>query len=217
MRLNRAQVQELLWTAAICVLALAAGYLAPTRDCAAAEPPAIAHRYRADLVRSARLSWGLDAPVPVFAAQIHAESAWRPDAVSRVGAEGMAQFMPTTATWWCELNHLSPAECQPRNPTWAMRALTGYDRWLWSRIGEDGACDHMWATLRAYNGGLGHWLAEARKATGPGHAAVDAACGSARRSAAHCPENLAYPRRILQVLQPRYAAWGPGIACGASS
>ena len=30
----------------------------------------------------------------------------------------------------------------------------------------------------------------------------------ARRAALHCRENLAYARRILLVLQPRYASWG---------
>jgi soluble lytic murein transglycosylase-like protein len=178
---------------------------------AVAQVPAAATPYRTDLTRQARLVWGLNAPVAAFAAQIHQESLWRPHAVSRVGARGMAQFMPATARWWCELHRMSATDCQPTNPTWAMRALVGYDRWLWERInlGDDG--DRMWAALRAYNGGLGHWYAEARNATDKRRASIDAACGSARRHVSHCRENLGYPRRILVELQPRYAAWGPRV------
>lgn len=188
---------------------------------AGAQVPAGAQAWRAELTRAAHAQWGLDAPIAAFAAQVHQESGWRPEAVSRVGAQGMAQFMPATAAWWCEANRLSPADCQPRNPRWALRALVGYDRWLWDRLGaaaapyRDGARGpaargaRLWATLRSYNGGLGHWQAESRLAAGPLRSQVDAACGRARRAAVHCPENIGYPRRILIDLQPRYAGWGP--------
>ena len=59
--------------------------------------PAQAERYRALLIREARVVWGMDAPVATFAAQIHQESMWRSDAVSRAGAQGLAQFMPKAA------------------------------------------------------------------------------------------------------------------------
>lgn len=176
--------------------------------------PRNAVRYRSDLVRLARAEWGLDAPVATFAAQVHQESAWKPEAVSRVGARGLAQFMPATASWWCELNKLSPADCQPHNPTWALRSLVGYDKYLFDRTpARYSDRDRMWVALRGYNGGLGHWNAEAR-ATGarePSREQVDAACGKARRAALHCKENLGYPHRILVELQPRYESWGPGL------
>ena len=35
-------------------------------------------------------------PVDIFAAQLHAESGWDPNAVSHAGAQGIAQFMPPT-------------------------------------------------------------------------------------------------------------------------
>lgn len=173
--------------------------------------PPVAHRYRAELVRAAHAHFGLNAPVPVFAAQVHQESAWRHDAVSRVGAQGMAQFMPATARWWCDLHRMSPADCQPSNPTWALRSLVGYNKWLWDRIAIADPSDRMWATLRSYNGGLGHWQAEARNATTKARDDIDAACGSARRHRSHCAENLNYPRRIMLTLQPRYAGWGAGL------
>jgi soluble lytic murein transglycosylase-like protein len=188
----------------LLLLAVGAAGASPT-------PPRAALKHRADLVRTAHQVWGLDAPVAAFAAQVHAESGWNPLAVSRVGARGMAQFMPTTATWWCQVNKLSPLECQPENPAWALRALVGYDRWLYERVVGPSEYDRLWAALRAYNGGLGHWQKEAALAGVPpvkGRDSIDAACGRAKRSPVHCQENLRYPRRILITLQPRYAGWG---------
>jgi Transglycosylase SLT domain len=176
-----------------------------------AQVPPAAHQYRAELTRAAHTQWGLDAPIPAFAAQIHQESGWRADAVSRVGAQGMAQFMPATASWWCSLNRLSAADCQPSNPTWALRSMVGFNRYLYDRTPKRySERDRLWVALRGYNGGLGHWSAEAAS-TGlaqPTLAQVDAACGQARRHRTHCPENLGYPQRILNVLQPRYSGWG---------
>ncbi|MCK9606228.1 MAG: lytic transglycosylase domain-containing protein [Methylomonas sp.] len=196
-------------TVALILLAMLVGSC--TAHAAPAMPHAASH-YRADLTRIAHAEWGLDAPVAVFAAQIHQESAWRPQAVSRVGAVGMAQFMPATARWWCGRLGLAAIECQPTNPHWAMRSLVGYDRWLYARVNGDSEFDLVWAALRSYNGGLGHWLNEARNAGSYQRAAVDRACGSARRAAVHCRENLGYPRRILLTLQPLYTAWGGEVA-----
>ena len=183
----------------------AGGFFTPAH----AQIPAAAAKYRQDLVRAAHNQWGLDAPVAALAAQVHQESGWNPLAVSAVGAKGMAQFMPATANWWCQQNGLSAANCQPSNPTWALRALVGYDKWLHDRVPERFAAhDRLWVALRAYNGGLGHWQAEAKLATQNTREAIDAACGKARRHVSFCAENLGYPARILGKLQPLYGAWG---------
>lgn len=179
---------------------------------AAQEIPRAAVKYRADLTRAAHTTWGLDAPIAVFAAQIHQESGWNPLAVSRVGALGMTQFMPDTAKWWCAKTGTSIIDCQPSNPAWAMRALVGYDRWLFERVAGNSYYDRLWAALRAYNGGLGHWQQEAKVAGSVQREAVDLACGTARRSRQHCPENLGYPQRILDRLQPIYLSWGLGVS-----
>lgn len=197
---------------ALVLMAVGVWLAALTAGSAHAQVPREALKHRAELTRIAHAEWGLDAPVAAFAAQIHQESGWRADAVSRVGAQGMAQFMPATASWWCERLGMSAAACQPTNPTWAMRALVGYDRWLFERVRGATEGDRLWAALRAYNGGLGHWQAEAKSAGSTARAAVDAACGQARRHVSHCAENLGYPRRILLVLQPRYLGWGRGVA-----
>lgn len=216
--------RKLIQIAIMAALLAWGGFFSPAR----AQAPPQAERYRLELVRAAHGQWGLDAPVAVLAAQVQQESGWNPAAVSRVGAAGMAQFMPATASWWCSLHKLTPADCQPSNPTWSLRALAGYDKYLWDRVPERfDAHDRLWIALRGYNGGLGHWQAEARAAEAslrraeallqacvnpsPSRPAIDAACGRARRHVSHCPENLGYPQRILHQLQPRYATWGPGV------
>ena len=199
------RVPALAWLAVVAIAIVA--------SCAQAQVPQASQQYRGLLMRTAHAAWGLDAPVAVFAAQVHQESAWRSDAVSHVGAQGLAQFMPATTKWIAGL-HPDLASQQPFSPAWAFRALVTYDRWLYDRApAHYSSRDRMWVALRAYNGGLGHWQREAA-GTGlaqPSRAQVDAACGTARRAALHCKENLGYPHRILVVLQPRYAAWGPGL------
>ena len=146
---------------------------------ARAQVPQAAQQHRALLVRTAHAAWGLDAPVAVFAAQVHQESAWRPDAVSRVGAQGLAQVMPATSRWIATVDPALAAQ-QPFSPAWALRALVTYDRWLYERTPARYAPrDRMWVALRGYNGGLGHWQAEAAAsgAARPTRVQVDAASG----------------------------------------
>ena len=56
----------------------------------ASNVPRAAERHRAELIRVSRAVWGLEAPVSVFAAQVHTESWWRNDTVSSAGAQGLA-------------------------------------------------------------------------------------------------------------------------------
>lgn len=179
---------------------------------AAAQSPPTANRYRADLVRAAHTHWGLDAPIAAMAAQIHQESAWNPQAVSQVGAKGMAQFMPGTADWWCQLNKMPADQCQPNNPIWAIRALVGYDKWLWDRVQAANDKNRMAFALSAYNGGLGWVHRDKTLASSKGLDALMWFGGveqvNAGRSAANWQENRTYPNRILNKIQPLYATWG---------
>lgn len=178
--------------------------------------PRAAEQHKATLTRAARTYWGLDAPVAVFAAQVHTESWWRNDTVSHVGAQGLAQFMPATARW---LPTVMPETGKPApfNPAWSLRALCAYDRYLWERVSAWSGYERMAFSLSAYNGGLG-WVnrdkAKARKLGKDdrrwfGHVA-DVNAG---RSLAAFQENRQYPRRILLERQRAYvkAGWGPGI------
>lgn len=178
--------------------------------------PRRALSFRSDLIRAARAFWGPGAPTATFAAQVHAESRWRPQAVSPAGAQGMAQFMPATARWIAgAYPHLSGEG--PFNPGWALRAMVTYDRHLWERVSADDPCNRMAKVLAAYNGGLG-WVrrdeALARKtglADGLWFEGVETV--NAGRSAAAKRENRAYPRSILLRLEPLYirAGFGGGV------
>lgn len=182
---------------------------------ALADVPRDALRYQRDLIRNARVIWGLQAPVATFAAQIHQESLWRVDAISPAGAQGLAQFMPATSGWISGL-YTNLSENNPYNPSWAMRALVTYDLWLWRRIRAADDCERMAMTLSAYNGGLG-WVyrdqakaetAGADRSRWFGHVEQF----NAGRSAANFKENRQYPQRILYRWQPAYSGWGVG-AC----
>lgn len=178
--------------------------------------PAKANKYKSELIRSARMEFGLDAPVSLLAAQIHQESLWSETAKSRAGALGLAQFMPATANWLPEVApHVGVGN--PNNPVWAIRAMCAYDRWLYVRI-KDTHCDFdRWMfVLSGYNGGLG-WVNRDRKLASQlgydpsiyrGHVEMV----NAGRSVANIRENRNYPRRIVG-LQHRYvdAGWGPGL------
>ena len=198
---------------------LALGYLSSLAHAAEVPIPRAAQQHRGTLTRAAHATWGMDAPVSVFAAQVHTESWWRPNTVSHAGAQGLAQFMPSTARW---LPSVAPetGKPEPFNPGWSLRALCIYDRWLWER--NSGASDYerMAFTLSAYNGGQG-WVNRDKKLARQ-RGLDDArwfggvATVNAGRSAAAWKENRNYPRLILQERQYAYikAGWGPGIEDG---
>lgn len=204
----------------ICMLAwvVIAGSLLLLTTCAspaqAQEIPRAAVQQRAALTRIAHAEWGLDAPIATFAGQLQQESGWDPQAVSRVGAQGMAQFMPATAQWWCSKNKISVIDCQPSNPTWALRSLVQYDLWLYRQINALNPCHRMAMALSAYNGGLGWVYRDQRLASSLGldsqrwFDGVERA--NAGRSASNFKENRDYPRRILFMYESRYALWGQG-------
>ena len=201
----------------LCALLVWGGFFSSTCH---AQVPSAAVQYRADLIRNSRAIWGLDAPVSTFAAQIHQESGWRPNARSPVGALGLTQFMPATASWIAGLYPQSVGVAQPFNPSWSMRALVQYDRWLYDRIRAADACERLAYALSAYNGGLGWVNRDKKKASSKG---LDSLTwfGSVElvndgRSTANWNENRQYPQRILHKYEPLYVAarWGAGACHG---
>ena len=205
-----------------CILLACCAAPAPVSAHAAESIPRAAYQHRDTLIRAAHAVWGLDAPVATLAAQVHTESLWKADAVSPVGAMGIAQIMPSTARWLPDiapaLRGESPA---PYNPGWALRAMCEYDLWLHDRQSTMSAgatlafCDRMSFALSGYNGGLG-WVKKDRiRARDRGldpdrYAAV--ATVNAGRSRAAWKENRDYVRRIM-ARQELYLSWGPGVAC----
>ena len=184
--------------------------------CMADGIPHEAARYQRDLVRNARLVWGMDAPIATFAGQVHQESWWKNGARSAY-AGGLAQFTPDTADW---IGGVFPdlAERQPYNPAWALRALVRYDHYLWERVPATAPpCDRMAFVLSAYNGGEG-WVQRDRKVARAAGADVSRWFGNVERfNAGRAPamfaENRGYPRSILLRWEPLYAAagWGNGV------
>lgn len=199
----------------LLLYSLVSGLIFPREARAAVPIPAAAQQYRSVLIRAARCEAGLDAPVAVFAAQVEQESGWRPEAVSPVGALGLGQFMPGTAK---DLGRTRPdlGPASPTNPAWAIRAMVVYDLANLKRIQAASLCDAWALALMAYNGGLGWvWRDQAKaKSQGldPGRG-ESVASVNAGRSLAAKRENTDYPRAILLKRQPKYLAWGPGIAC----
>ncbi len=178
--------------------------------------PPDALRHRAELTRCGRYAFGLEAPVATLAAQVHQESRWRENAVSPVGARGLAQFMPSTSKW---IAGLMPelADNAPFNPGWALRALAEYDKWLWDRVAGRDACQRMAMALAGYNGGLGWVQRDKTLAVKNGADPLtwfdQVERFNAGRNAAAFRENRGYPRRILGTLEPLYirAGWGQGV------
>lgn len=188
---------------------------------AVAQVPQAALQYRAEMTRSAYRVHGPAAPVAALAGQIHQESAWKIDAKSWAGAEGLAQFMPLTAK---DMAARYPSDCAPANPYSARWAFTCRDRYMASQLkgsrqmktGMDEK-SHWAFAFRAYNGGLG-WINRDRRmcllAAGcPGcnpddHEQV-MPFNAGRRASAH-KENREYAIRIF-ALQPRYAEWGRSL------
>lgn len=197
-------------------LALLAFSAACTVYALAGEPPRASLAYRDRLIREARFTMGLGAPVPLFAAQIGQESGWRPDVCSPFAC-GLTQFTPATARWIAGLDpRLAGADVF--DPGWAIRALVAYDARLHGQVGAAATdCDRWAMALSAYNGGLG-WVFRDRRfcAARGGCEGVrwfyNVETANAGRSAAAWRENRGYPRRILFNQAP-YADWGQIVAC----
>jgi hypothetical protein len=225
--------------AALCLLAVVALF-AWVGQVAAAEPviPQASAAYRLQVQRAAGEYFGLDAPAARLAAQIHQESAWRPDARSAY-AWGLSQFTPATAKW---LPEICPelGEFDPWNASQSVRAMACYDAWLHQRVkpfpwgsmsrsidtrgaapafnlveGHIDACARWMFALRAYNGGEGWINRERRAAAAQGwnpNRWSEVEKVRLRADWAH-RENTRYPLRILHILEPAYlkAGW-PGQA-----
>ena len=208
----------ILWLlrAVVFILLLGVAFFIGWNCAAFAAIPARADQYRATLIRTAHYTWGLDAPIAVFAAQIHTESRWKTDAKSPVGAVGLAQFMPATARWMPEIDK-SLASPAPTNPGWAIRAMLRYNLWIWNQVQAANVFERMAFVLSSYNGGLGWVQKDKRMATSkgfdPARWFANVATVNAGRSKPNWRENREYPRQILCTFQQEYvqAGWGNGL------
>lgn len=190
---------------------------------AVAQIPAAAKGYQRPLTRLAQQEFGLQAPVALFAAQIHQESSWQATAQSPY-AQGLSQFTPATAQWitsrYPDLGHAAPY-----SPGWAMRALLRYNRHIHQRVKPWHARDvppcERWAfTLSGYNGGPG-WITRDRRLAEAAGQHPDRWWHHTQHYSARSPaamqENRHYVQRIMRTLEPRYraAGWQGGPTCFA--
>ena len=178
--------------------------------------PRVCLEYKRRIISETRHAWGLDGYPSTFGAQIQQESACNPNAVSRVGAQGLAQFMPATSKWFG--NDIMKETPAPLDPDWSIRAMVQYNLHLWDQVSAIDDCNRMAKTLSAYNGGLGWIRKDERLADKKGldkdvwFDNVEAV--NSGRSAANFKENRGYPRRIMLKIEPSYvnAGYGKG-AC----
>ncbi len=167
-------------------------------------PPVKAYKYRHELRRQVIHFWGVDQDRSIFAAQLHAESSWNPEAKSPY-AEGLGQQTPDTAAYLESRDAELAGIRNRRNPRYSIRALVFYDRILWDRIGAAwrSVLDREAAMLHSYNSGPG-WLIKERQASqDPGRyfGSIDQVC---RRRPQACEETARYVTRILTKLRPLY-------------
>jgi len=169
--------------------------------------PGAANRYRPILTREAHFVLGLDAPIPMFAAQIEQESGWRPGITAWDNGRGLAQFMDGTSD---TITHLYPdlGKSDPYNPLWAIRALVRYDKWLGDRVKGSDDCQRRAAALKAYNAGLGYVQQGQRKSSSPWIWFGATEYVKTRQSAQNFEYSRKYPRWILFNRQPHYIGWG---------
>ena len=120
----------------------------------ALRPGAVPAPYAQLLLRAAGTCPGITAPL--LAAQLDAESSWNTRAVSPVGAQGLAQFMP--ATWAGEgIDGDGDSVRDPFNPVDAIAAQASFMCKLLAAVTADQRLtgDPIELALASYNAGLG--------------------------------------------------------------
>jgi soluble lytic murein transglycosylase-like protein len=168
--------------------------------------------YRRVIESAAAEVWGEQASPSRLAAQIDKESRFNPRARSNVGAEGLAQFMPSTTRWIAKEFPDRLGTYDPWDAEQAVLAAAIYDEYLRDRNPGATACDNWSFALSAYNGGETALHREQRLAVTAQHWFGDVS-EQRSRSAAAWRQNRDYVDRILRVLEPSYLAAGwPGQA-----
>ena len=181
--------------------------------------PKNSYQYKSIVIKEARMYWGVEANVALFAAQFHQESMWNNDAKSGVGAKGLGQFMPGTAS---DVNkrYADLRQYELYSPMWSIKALFLYDRELYNQIKPQvktaiHPCSRYAMMLSSYNGGLG-WLNRDRKLAAAAGKSPDIWWGSvenySNRAGWAKKENRGYPIKIMLTHLPLYLQAGyPGV------
>jgi hypothetical protein len=167
-------------------------------------------RYRTLLVREARAVHGINAPAPMYMAQIRQESSCREGVTAWDNGRGLAQFMDGTAKQVAVLHpELGPPD--PYNPRWAIRALVRYNRWIYQRVKGKDECHRWAATLKGYNAGPGYVMQAQIKSLDPLTWFGVTEFVPTRQSAENFEYSRLYPRKILFKHQPLYTNLGKTV------
>lgn len=180
--------------------------------------PEVNAMYRRWVEQAVAEEWGVDGSPARLAAQLHQESRWDAAARSPVGAEGLAQFMPSTARWIAQKFPDKLGQFDPSDPQQAALAAAVYDAWLVHRNPGRTPCDSWAFGLSAYNGGekyLGIEQARALAAHRDRAVWFGNVADMRARSLAAWRQNRDYVRRILLQLEPAYidAGWAGQAVC----
>ena len=114
-----------------------------------------------NLSEETALAQGL--PPEILTGLVRTESAWDSKAVSRSGAEGLSQFMPSTWEEWTRRLRL-PEDANPMDPETNLTLAAAYLEWLYQREWTFGWPD----VLVSYNAGGGRLRSWHREAPGLG-------------------------------------------------
>jgi len=179
-----------------------------------AEEPQQSLKYKRDLIRYSRVTWGMDAPIALFASQIHQESSWNHLAKSKY-AKGLSQFTPRTAKWIRDVfPELKIGNIY--NPIWSIRAMLLYDKWLDKEISSIGECNQWAMVLSSYNGGL-TWLNRDKSLTESNGADPKIWWNSVELYSSRDDwamiENRNYSKKIIFEHQAIYKDWGSKYIC----
>jgi len=172
--------------------------------------PSFALKERATLTREAQFVYGINAPIPMLAAEIEQESGWRPNITASDGGMGLGQFMAGTVKQIVRsYPELGPAN--PYNPTWAIRAQSRFIKWNYTRVKGKNNCERFGATLKGYNAGLGYPQRAQKKSSDPYTWFTLTENINPGQSYKNFIYSRWYPREILFVRQKKYTAWGFNI------
>lgn len=150
-------IVALLLVVALAGSALVGGWMALTSTTGQrilTDPTVVPEQYRSVLLKAAKRCDAV--PVEVLAAQIAAESRWDPQAVSPVGARGIAQFMPEVwEQYGIDADKDGSADVwNPVDAIHSAAALNCINR----KLVRDASGDRLLNTLAAYNAGYGSVL-----------------------------------------------------------
>lgn len=166
---------------------------------------AFSKQYDSEIDTAVARCWQ-DFPYPyAWKAQLYQESHLKPEAVSPVGARGIAQFMP--ATWAQESKALGWANVSPHSAPHAIFAGACYMaklRRAWRA--ERPVWDRQWLAQASYNGGVGNLIRAQRICGGLNRYDQIIAC-LPKVTGRHSKETIDYIERIARI----WAQMAPGV------